>query len=391
MTARAGTLPAKAGTVIVGAGIQGLLLAFNLADAGKKDIVVLDAGYWQGGASGRNGTLVRGGFSSQEWTRFFSHSVEEWRRLSRRLGHNVMYTRRGYAIIAESEATGAIIDTAAETHRQIGIRSELLGADRLRRVLPAADQGRIRAALFLPDGGIAPHHAAMRGALEACRARGVQVFYQTPVTGFERTGNRIDAVLCGDRRMAADLTVICAGAHSTDLAELAGVELDAEAFRIEAMATEPLRPVIGPALALIDRLTYLHQTARGEIVGGSEMPGETAKRGLESTDYVMPTYARHVIEMFPALAGVRILRQWSGMIHMTPDGGPLLGLHPDMSNLWISAGWTYGIAGAPGAADLLAKAIVSGRTDDRMTPFAVDRFRRGEPVEELSTVIDTTR
>ncbi len=201
-------------------------------------------------------------------------------------------------------------------------------------------------------------------------------------------GAVVDAVLCGEHRIATDLTVICAGAHSTDLAAMAGVELDAEAFRIEALATEPMRPVIRPAIALIDRLTYLYQTARGEIVGGSEMPGEKPKRGLESTDYVMPTFARHIIEIFPRLASIRILRQWSGMIHLAPDGGPLLGPHPDARDLWFSAGWTYGIAGAPGAADLLARAIVTGELDDRMTPFAVDRFRRGKPVRELSAVLD---
>ena len=103
----------------------------------------------------------------------------------------------------------------------------------------------------------------------------------------------------------------------------------------------------------------------------------------------MPRYARHMVEMFPPIASLRILRQWSGMIHPAPDGGPLLGPHPDVESLWFSAGWTYGTAGAPGAADLLSKAIVTGEIDDRMLPFAIDRFRRGEPVAEASAVIDS--
>lgn len=381
-------LPGRAGTVIVGGGIQGLLLAFNLAALGRRGIVVLDAGYWQGGASGRNGTLVRGGFSSPEWTRFFGYSVEEWKKLSRRLGHNVMYTRRGYAIVAESERTENIVEISLATHRECGVRSRRLGRAEVASVLPLIDRRRIRAVLYQPDGGMAPHHAAMKGALAACRTLGVEVFYQTPVTGFERTGKRISAVLCGERRIAADVTVIAAGAHSTDLARAAGVDLDAEPFRLEAMATEPLRPAIKPAMALIDRLTYLHQTARGEIVGGCEIPGQRAERGLQSTDRVLPLYARHLVEMFPALGNLRILRQWSGMFHPAPDAGPLLGPHPDVDGLWFSAGWTYGIAGAPGGARLLAEAIATGRIDERMRPFAVDRFRRGQPVHEASAVVD---
>jgi sarcosine oxidase subunit beta len=87
----------KASVAIIGGGVQGLMLAFCLAERGMKDVAVFDAGYWQGGASGRNGTMVRAGFSSPEWTRFFGHSHRLWLGLSRRLGHNVMYTQRGYA------------------------------------------------------------------------------------------------------------------------------------------------------------------------------------------------------------------------------------------------------------------------------------------------------
>lgn len=224
----------------------------------------------------------------------------------------------------------------------------------------------------------------MKGALAACRERGVDVRYQTAVTGFERRNGRISAVLCGDGRIEVDLVVVAAGAQSTDLATKAGVTLDAVPFRIEAMASEPVRPMIVPAVALIDRLSYVHQTARGEIVGGAELVGERPKRGLESTEYVMPRYARYMVEMFPRIAHLRILRQWAGMLHPAPDGGPLLGPHPYVEGLWFSAGWTYGIAGAPGAADLLAKAIVTGKIDARMRPFAVDRFRRGQPVPETS-------
>lgn len=382
------SLPNRSEIVVIGAGIQGLLLAFNLADRGKTDILVLDAGYWQGGSSGRNGTLVRGGFSSPEWTGLFQHSVEQWKGLSARLRRNAMFTRRGYTIIAESDKTRTMLDGAYETQKALGVETEMLNERRLRDVLPAIQHGRIKGAIHLAEGGTAPHHAVMKAALDAVRQKGVRVHYQTAVTGIETTADRVSAVLVGDHRIESDLTVIAAGGLSTDLARMAGVELDAMPFRIEAAATEPLRPLIYPAIALIDRLTYLHQTARGEIVGGSELPGERGKRDLKSTAYVLPRYAKHLLEMFPQLRDIRILRQWSGLLHPAPDGGPLLGAHPDIRDLWFTAGWTYGIAGAPGAADLLSKAIVTGEVDSRMAAFSVDRFRRGKPCLEASAVID---
>ncbi|MEI4262608.1 NAD(P)/FAD-dependent oxidoreductase [Roseovarius sp. D0-M9] len=385
MTAR---LPKRCEIVIIGAGIQGLLLAFNLAERGKRDILVLDAGYWQGGASGRNGTLVRSGFSSPEWIGLFHHSVEQWKALSSRLRRNVMFTRRGYSVIAESDKSRAMLEVAHENQKALGIKTEMLSSLRLKEILPAIEHQRVSGAIHLSDGGTAPHHAVMKAALDVTRAQGIQVHYQTAVTGIETTDGRVSAVQVGDARVEADLTVIAAGGQSTDLANMAGVDLEAMPFRIEAAATEPLRPLIYPAVALVDRMTYLHQTARGEIVGGSELPGESAKRNLKSTAYVLPRYAKHLLEMFPQLRNIRVLRQWSGYLHPAPDGGPLLGPHPDIRDLWINAGWTYGIAGGPGAADLMSKAIATGEIDSRMAAFSVDRFRRGKPCLEASAVID---
>ena len=379
-------LPEKAEIVIVGGGIQGLMLAFCLAERGMKEIAVVDAGYWQGGASGRNGTMVRGGFASEEWTRFFGHSLELWIGLSRRLGENVMFTRRGYAIVAEAEATDALLDRMAATHRHCGLQSRRLARSEIADRLPHADHGRIRGALWFDRAGIAPHHAVMTGLRAACRAREVGLFYETTVTGFDRQAGRIAGVVCGEHRIATPLAAICCGAHSPDAAALAGVALEGQAQRIEAMATEPLRPVIGPGVALPERFTYLHQTARGEIVGGSEVAGETPRKALANTVPIMAAFAHHLVEMFPCLAELRILRHWTGMLHVTPDHGPATGPHPDLPGLWISAGWMYGIAGAPAAGSLLAKAIVAGETDPILAPFAVDRFRRGAAIVEGSTV-----
>lgn len=376
----------KASVVVVGGGLHGLSLAFNLAKRGIRDIVVLDAGYWQGGASGRNGTLVRGGFSSPEWSRFFGHSLNLWIGLSKTLGHNVMFTRRGYTIVAETEKSAAMCERALAVHARVGVRSVGLDRAGIRRVLPLADAEKIRFAIYFDNGGTAPHHAAMKGYLAACRERGVTVRYGTPVTAIERSGDRVSGVWADDERIDADATVIAAGAHNPELARMAGVALDGMGARIEAMAVEPMRRAIDPGIALVDRATYLHQTGRGEIVGGCEVEGEPHSMGLASGLPVMTHTAKHLIAMFPALAGMRVLRQWAGQVHRSVDHGPLLGRHPDAGDLWFSAGWLYGVAGAPASGDLLAKAIATGVVDDRMAPFAVDRQRRGMGILEESTV-----
>ncbi|KTT66099.1 sarcosine oxidase subunit beta family protein [Pseudomonas oryzihabitans] len=379
-------LPERCSVLIVGGGIQGLSLAFSLAERGLKDVLVLDAGYWQGGASGRNGTLIRGAFSSVEWTRFFAYSSELWHGLSRRLGENVMYSRRGYSMVGERDSTAQLLDRTLRVHQECGINSHLLSPAQLRGVLPALAHERVSAALHLPDSGVAPHHAAMHAYRQACERLGVRILYRSRVTAIDYGAGRISGAWVGQQHVLTDTLVLAGGADSNALAELVGVPLDGYPMRLEAMALEPTRPLIGPAVALLDRLCYLHQTARGEVVGGAEV-AERPQDTLNADVPVMAATAKAYLEMFPQLGEARILRQWAGLVHISKDFGPLLGAHPALAGLFISAGWCYGHAGAPAAGDLLAKAIVDGVVDERMQPFAVDRFDRGCPVIEPGIVL----
>lgn len=380
------SLPKQAAVVIIGGGVHGLATAFNLARRKVHGVLVLDAGYWQSGASGRNGSLIRGGFGSPEWTSFFGFSNRCWIELSKTLGRNIMFSRRGYTMIAHTDATAAMFERAVEVHRACGVISRRLGQTGMRKILPAIARKTIVEALHLEEGGIAPHHAVMRGYLDACRERGVDIRYRTRTTRIERGNGSVTAVMVGDERIATDTVLIAGGAHSVEVAALADAPLDGYGMRIEAMALEPIRPLIGPALAVIDKLCYLHQTPRGEIVGGVEVP-ERPRMSLKTDLPVMAATARAYLELFPQLSTLRILRHWAGMLHITQDFGPLMGEHPAVRGLWISAGWSYGWAGAAGAGELLAKAIATGEIDQRIKPFAVDRFDRGRPVPDPAIVL----
>jgi sarcosine oxidase subunit beta len=379
-------LPNRAAIVVIGAGIQGLSIAYNLASRGERDVLVLDSGYFQGGASGRNGTMIRGGFSSDEWTSLFSLANRRWIELSSRLRRNVMFSRRGYLLVAESAPTADQFDNSLRVHRRHDVRSRRVTRVELEALAPALDASKVADALYLPDGGVAPHHAAMQGYLLACRHAGVAVHYLKPVTRILQSGSNIEGVGGDGFEIKAAAVVIAAGAYSNAVARLAGVELPGFPMRIETMVLEPTRMVLRPGLALIDRLCYVAQTARGEIIGGAEIP-ERPKHTLACDLPAMAATAKVYRDMLPSLAQLRILRHWAGMIHATPDFGPLIGTHPNYQNLWISAGWSYGFASAPAVGELLAKAILTGDIDSRIAPFAIDRFERGASVREGGIVL----
>jgi heterotetrameric sarcosine oxidase beta subunit len=379
-------LPAKAKVIVVGGGIQGLSVAYNLARLGERDVVVLDAGYFQGGASGRNGTLIRGGFMSDAWTALFALSNRRWIELSKRLQRNVMFSRRGYLLVAERPETAARFEPALLMHAKHGVQSKRLSSRELYRIAPALNRNAGLEAIFLPEGGVSPHHAAMHGYLEACHELGVRVHYGTPITHITARGSHIEGVVASGRDIRADHLVIAAGAASVAVAGLAGAELPGFPMRIECMALEPTRSILRPAIAFIDRLCYVSQTARGEVVGGAEV-AESPKASLACDLPAMAATAKVYRDMLPCLAQLRILRHWAGLIHATQDFGPLLGAHPEYTNMWVTAGWSYGFASAPAVGELLAHTILSGTTHELLQPFSVDRFRRHAPVIEAGIVL----
>ena len=355
----------------------------------SRRICVLDAGYFQGGASGRNGTMIRGGFVSDAWTALFALAERRWIGLSRRLEHNVMYSRRGYLMIAERDATAGCLDEALRTHAAHGVRSKRIGQRELKRIAPALDTARVADALYFSDSGVSPHHATMHGYLNACRRRGVVVHYGTRVTAIDAHDDRVTGVRVGEHSIAADAVVIAAGADSPAMSALAGVTMPGYPMRIECMALEPTRVLMRPAIALLDRLCYVSQTARGELVGGAEVP-ERPQVTLASDLPSLLATARVYADLLPVTASLRILRQWAGLIHATPDFGPLVGPHPDLRDLWITAGWSYGYAASAAAGELLARTLHENRVDPILAPFAVDRFSRGKPVQEGGIVLAPT-
>jgi sarcosine oxidase subunit beta len=386
LTAETEPLSARAAVVIIGGGIQGLSIAYNLAAQGERDVVVLDAGYFQGGSTGRNGTLIRGGFMSEAWTALFALANRRWIELSKKLRRNVMFSRRGYLLIAERERTAALFEDAVRLHRRHGVRSSRVNRRELASLAPAINQAGVLDAIYLPDGGVAPHQAAMIAYLNAARELGVRVRYQIPVLEIERSGTRAAGVSGQGFAIECERLVIAAGASTNAVTQLLKTDVPAHPLRIEAMALEPLRPVLRPGVAFIDRLCYVSQTARGEIVGGTEVP-ESPQQTLASDIPSIAANARVYCDMLPCLADVRILRQWAGFLHVTADFGPLIGLLPGFSNVWVSAGWCYGYASAPAVGELLAPAILGGSPDPRLTPFALDRFERHQPVIEGGIVV----
>ncbi|MBI3648847.1 MAG: FAD-dependent oxidoreductase [Actinobacteria bacterium] len=373
--------------VIVGGGIQGLALAYELSARGLRDICVLEAGYPGCGASGRNGELVRSAFSSVEWATFFDASLRRWRDLSVELGFNVLFTPAGYLVLASTQEELDRCRGFAARHRDLGLVTELLGDREVRELAPALNPELVAGGVYQPDGGFAHHDAAVWAYARAAARRGVEVHPFTRVTGIRTDGGRVLGVGTTRGEISTPVVVDAAGGHARDVAGMAGVPLPTTTHRLEAIVTESLAPFLRPALATLHLLGYCHQTTRGELVGGTEQNVMEPATSLNGSLRGLRDMAQKFVRLIPQLAGVRLLRHWAGIVDVTADLAPVLGPVPELEGFFLDCGWVYGFMGAPAAGSLLAEAIDSGNVPELIAPFSIERLRAGDYIRESSLVV----
>jgi sarcosine oxidase subunit beta len=373
--------------VIVGAGVQGLALAYELCRRGVARVAVLDRAWPGSGASGRNGEMIRSVFASTEWTRLFNHSLRRWARLSTELDYNVLFNPGGYVVLASTEEEVQACHRDAATHARLGVRSEALDARDVRRLIPAVNPDLALGGLLQPDAGFAHHDAVVWAYLRAAARRGAEVFTEVTVHSFITEGAHVRGVRTSSGPITAGAVVNAAGAAAAELNRTVGLELPLVQSRLEMIVTESLRPFLRHALASRHLLGYCHQTARGEFVGGTERPHVDETASLNTTYEQLRDMATKWVRLFPALGGVRLLRHWAGTVSQAPDLAPVLGTAPGFPGLYLTIGWVYGFMGAPGAADLLAEHIVTGRVPPLLEPFSAGRLLDGRLISESSLVV----
>jgi sarcosine oxidase subunit beta len=386
------TKPLRSGydAVIAGGGIQGIALAYELAKRGMRDVAVLEASWPGSGASGRNGEMIRSAFASEEWCRLFDHSLRKWHGLSAELDFNTLFTPAGYAVLAATEAEAQGLRSQLPRHRELGLHTRWLDGDEARELMPAVSPELMTGALWQEDGGFAHHDAVLWGYARAAARAGVEIHAFTPVEDVTVRGGRVEGVtVAGGRQIATPLVVDAAGGFAREVAAMAGVDLPTQRMLLEILVTESVQPFVRPAVASLALLGYCHQTSRGEFVGGTEFKAHNPADRSVVTLEGLRDMASKWVRLFPALAGVRVVRHWSGVVDHTPDLAPVLGPVPEVEGLVLDCGWMYGFVGAPGTADLLARWIVDGEPDPILEPFGVQRLHDGRLIHEGATVVPT--
>jgi sarcosine oxidase subunit beta len=373
--------------VIIGAGGHGAAIAYYLARYhGIKDVAILDKGYLGGGNTARNTAVIRSNYLTEEGVRFYHESLKLYQGLSNELGYNIMFENRGQLTLAHSDAAIRSFRWRAEVNRRLGVRSELVDRQTIRELVPCLrmdEEARypILAGLWHADGATARHDAVVWGYARRACERGVELHQLTEVQDIEVVNGKVRSVLTNRGRVGCDCVVQAVAGMSSVVAKMAGISLPIHTYPLQAMVTQPYKPLLTPLVSSPHLHVYVQQTSRGEFVlgGGSD---SYALYNTRSTLEQKELLAAATLELFPFLAQTKVLRQWAGITDMTPDYSPVMGLSP-VKNYYLDAGWgTWGFKATPICGKTMAELVATGRVPELIQAFELDRFYGFQQVNE---------
>ncbi len=371
--------------VIVGGGGHGLATAYYLAtECGISNVAVIEKGWLGGGNTGRNTTIVRSNYLWDESAGIYEHAMNLWEGLSRTLNYNVMFSQRGLLHLAHNVHDMQEIGRRGHAIFLNGIDSEFLTPAQVKQMVPFINLNcryPVMGALLQKRGGTARHDAVAWGYARAADAAGVDIIQNCEVTGFRQHGNIIQGVETSHGFIAARKVGCVVAGHCSVLAEMAGFRLPVESFPLQALVSEPVKPILDCVVMSGSIHAYISQSDKGELVigAGSDAYNSYSQRG--GFDVIEETVGP-VIELYPVFSRMKMLRQWGGIVDVTIDRSPLISKTP-VENLFFNCGWgTGGFKATPGSGHVFAHSIARGEMHPIAAPFSINRFNTGALIDE---------
>ncbi|NKB77022.1 MAG: sarcosine oxidase subunit beta family protein [Gammaproteobacteria bacterium] len=371
--------------VIVGGGGHGLATAYYLAkECGITNVAVIEKGWIGGGNTGRNTTIVRSNYLWDESAGIYEHAMKLWENLSTDLNYNVMFSQRGLLHLAHSVHDMQEIGRRGNAIHLNGIDSEFLSPAQVKEMVPFINincRYPVMGALLQKRGGTARHDAVAWGYARAADALGVDIIQNCEVTGFRMENNVVKGVETSRGFIGAKKVGCVVAGNCSVLAEMAGFRLPIESFPLQALVSEPIKPILDCVVMSGSIHAYISQSDKGELVigAGSDTYNSYSQRGGFN---VIEETVGPVVELYPIFSRMKMLRQWGGIVDVTVDRSPLISKTP-VDNLFFNCGWgTGGFKATPGSGNVFAHSIARGEMHPIAEPFSINRFNSGALIDE---------
>ncbi len=376
--------------LIVGGGGHGLATAYYLAKLhGLRNIAVLEKGWVGGGNTGRNTTIIRSNYLYAESSALYDHALKIWETLSEDLNYNVMYSPRGVLMLAHNVHDAQVAQRHIHANRCNGVDNEWLTPQQIKEFCSPVNIGSnirypVLGGALQRRGGTARHDAVAWGYARAADSLGVDIVENCEVTAIHRDANgAVSGVETSRGRIEAKKIGVVAAGHTSVVMGMVGLQLPLESFPLQALVSEPVKPVF-PCVVMSNAIhAYISQSDKGELVIGAGTDAYTSYTQRGALHINMHTLDA-ICELFPMFRRMRMLRNWGGIVDVTPDRSPILA-KTAIPGLFVNCGWgTGGFKATPGSGHLFAHTIANDTPHAINAPFNIERFRDGLLIDEAA-------
>ena len=373
--------------IIVGGGGHGLATAYYLAKKHNlTNIAVVEKGWIGGGNTGRNTTIIRSNYLWDESAAIYEHSLKLWENLSQELNFNLMFSQRGVLTISHSEHELKEMSRRVHAIRLNGIDSEILSPEDIKKFVPIINTDQdirypVMGGFLQKRGGTARHDAVAWGYARAADNYGVDIIQNCELKGITCKKNKILGIETSLGKInTAKLGVVVAG-HSSVVADLVGIKLPIQSRPLQALVSEPIKPILDTVIMSNAVHMYISQSDKGEMVlgAGVDKYNSYAQKGSFPVTQHMIASA---VELFPVLSRLRMLRHWGGIVDTCPDASPIIS-KTEIEGLYFNCGWgTGGFKATPGSGHVFADLLANDKPNEISKPFSLERFENGILIDE---------
>lgn len=371
--------------IIVGGGGHGLATAYYLAkEHGMRNIAVVERGYLGGGNTARNTTIVRSNYLWDESTQLYEKAMKLWEGLSQDINYNVMFSQRGVMNLGHTLQDMRDIERRVGANRLNGVDAEVLTPEQIKEIVPFINLNTrypVLGASYQRRAGVARHDAVAWGFARAADALGVDIIQNCEVVGIRRENGAVVGLDTTRGSIKTKKVALVAAGHSSVLAKMADVRLPIESHPLQALVSEPLKPIF-PTVVMSNAIhAYISQSDKGDLVIGAGIDAYTGY-GQRGSYQTIEHTLQAIVEMFPIFSRVRMNRQWGGIVDVSPDACPIISMTP-VKGLYINCGWgTGGFKATPGSGWVMAHTVAQDRPHPLNEAFSLNRFYNGHLIDE---------
>jgi sarcosine oxidase subunit beta len=382
------TLKRIADVVVIGAGIQGCSIAYNIAKSGLRNVVVLEKDTICSGSTGRCGAGIRAQWGTEMNCRFGLAAIEKFERLQEELGMDCGLHQGGYLVVAYRDSEFERLKESMRLQNSLGINTRVVSYAEAREICPGLSAEDAVGFTFHDRDGHADPFLTTFAYMEAARRLGVKFLRFTEVKAIKAVAGRVKGVKTNRGDFDAPVVVNAAGGYAQQVAKMAGVEIPNFSERHEILITEPVEPgVCPPMLISFSGNFYIQQRPNGSMIGGCSPEGHPQDYGLGTSWNFLESMSRTFVKLLPRTRGIRVARQWSGLYNMTPDCQPILCESDDVKGFFLSCGYSgHGFMFGPISGELLAQQILGQKPTIPIGMLHYKRFERGELLVEPAVV-----